>query len=90
MEFATTAQQPVLLALPLQPAPPAGQTLPKIMVHVYVKAFLRLPKNAHSAKQEPTTMPITALATNALLKRPNVPLVTLNLAFARCAHQLIT
>ena len=86
MEFATPAQQPVQRALLLQSAPPANKTLPGAMAHVFVKAFLRLPKLAHSVAQEPTTFPHPAPAKSAPLKRPTVLLVTLNLACARFAH----
>ena len=86
MEFATPAQRPVLLAPPLRPVPPANQTLPGKIIHVFVKAFSLLPIHAHSVAQEPTTFPHPAPAKSAPLKLQTVLLATLNLAFARCAH----
>ena len=86
MEFATPAQQPVLLAPPLRPAPPANQTLPGKIIHVFVKVFSLLPILAHSVAQAHTSFPRPVPAKSAPLKRPTVLLATLNLTFARCAH----
>ena len=88
MEFATPAPHSVLLAFPLQLAPPANQTFLSILANVFVLAFLRRPKRAHSVAQELTTFNRPVPANSAPLKRQTVPLVTPTLANAQCAHKL--